>query len=99
MPRRGQGQRVPIPTQDEIAEAEALGREIVACSAVTFGPLKYMKVAFRNGDISTVSLGMLGGYRLLRALKTIVPDTPQVGVAHATETENGLQLQEGHMSE
>jgi hypothetical protein len=96
--RYGAGRRVPLPTKSEIDEAAKLGREIVACSALRYRPLIYMKVAFHNGDTSTVSLGTNGGFRLLRALKTIVPDTEHTGVAPATMGEFGLQLQEGDMS-
>lgn len=96
--RYGAGGRVPLPTRPEIDEANALDREIVACSAVKLGPLIYMKVAFHSGDISTVNLGTNGGYRLLRALKALVPDTEHTGVAQMTDGEFGLQLQEGHMS-
>jgi hypothetical protein len=99
MPRYGQGGRVPFPTPAEIAEADKLDREIVACSVETFGPLKYIKVAFHNGDTSTVQLGTNGGYRILRALKAVVPDTPHVGTATVERTEKGYRLQEGHMSD
>ncbi|MGA8714053.1 MAG: hypothetical protein WB647_13675 [Roseiarcus sp.] len=36
----GQRGRVPIPTNEEIAEAEDLHREIVAVSAIQYGPLR-----------------------------------------------------------
>jgi hypothetical protein len=94
----GSGGKVPLPTKSEIDEAHALDREVVACSAVRYGPMTYMKVAFHNGDTSTVWLGSNGAFRLLRALKAIVPDTPHVGASLLSEIENGHSLQEGHMS-
>ena len=96
----GQGGRVPIPTQEEIDEAHALNREIVAVSAVSNGPMNYMKFAFHNGDTSTVWLGTNGAFCLLEALKTLFPRheerpaSPVVG----RKTETGLEIQSGHMS-
>lgn len=96
--RRGQGERVPFPTNPEIEEANEKDREIVACSAVKLGPLTYMKVGFHNGDTSTVYLGIDGAVHMLRALKALVPDTPHIGVAQMTTGDRGRQLQEGYMS-
>jgi len=91
---RGRGGRVPVPTDSEFREAIDLDREIVACSAKRFGPLIALKVAFHNGDTSTVSVSTAGGFHLLRALKAIVPDGPTVGAAALS----GDEIQEGHMS-
>ncbi len=67
----GQRGRVPIPTNEEIAEAEDLHREIVAVSAIQYGPLNYMKFAFRNGATSTASLGTEGALSLFEALTAV----------------------------
>jgi hypothetical protein len=96
--RYGQGARVPIPTEEQIAGADAQENEIVACAALMKGPLLYMNIAFHNGYISTVAVGPAGGPRLLRALKALVPDGPTTGVSEVTEGDRGREVQEGHMS-
>lgn len=99
---RGQGERVPIPTKEEIDEAIRLDHEIVAVSVKQIALMTYMKFAFHNGDTSTVSIGIgnLGGFRLFEALKTLFPEhaiTPGSAVViHKSET--GLEIQSGHMS-
>jgi hypothetical protein len=98
--RHGQGERVPIPTTDEIADVILEDREIVAVSAVKYGPLIYMKFAFHNGDISTAALGPNGQLRLIEALKVLLPEhaeSPAAGVIKL-ETERGFVIQSGHMS-
>ena len=97
----GQSGRVPIPTNEEIAEAEDLHREIVAVSAVQYGPLNYMKFAFRNGATSTASLGADGALSLLEALTALFPDHREWAEADLTKrmTASGrLEIQSGHMS-
>jgi len=98
--RRGQGDRVPLLTKDEIDEAVRLDREIVAVSAVQFGPSIYMKFAFHNGDTSTVSLGTPGGFHLIEALKTLYPRhaEPRASPVKERKTETGIELQSGRMS-
>lgn len=98
MPRYGQGDKVPFPTDEEVLESMASEREIVACSAVRDGPSIYMKVAFHSGDISMVSLSVDGAFRLLRVLKALVPDTPAVGEAHVIQVGGRPAVREGHMS-
>lgn len=98
----GQGGRVPIPTNEEIAEAEELHREIVAVSAIQYGPLNYMKFAFRNGATSTASLGADGALSLLEALTSLFPDRPEGPEVNATKrmTASGrLEIQSGHVSD
>lgn len=92
--RRGQGERVPIPTDEDLRGAISLDRVIVACSGKRYGPLIVLTVALHNGDISTVALDVAGGFRLLRALKALIPDGPSVGAASLT----GDGVQEGNMS-
>ena|SRR5208283_2680238 len=98
--RRGQGDRVPIPTKEEIDEAIRLDREIVAVSAKQLGPLIYMKFAFHNGDTSTVSLGTNGGRHLLAALRIFFPEAAErrASGVKVRNTETGLEIQSGHMS-
>jgi hypothetical protein len=97
----GQGGRVPIPTNEEIVEAEELHREIVAVSAIQYGPLNYMKFAFRNGVTSTASLGADGALSLLQALTALFPDHLERSEVNATQrmTASGrLEIQSGHIS-
>jgi hypothetical protein len=96
--RRGRGGRVPLPTRAEMREAVEQDREVVACSGVKDGPQIFLKVAFHNGDISTVYLGPTGSLRLLMALKALVPDGPIISASQTTKTETGFTVQEGHMS-
>ncbi|MGA9847776.1 MAG: hypothetical protein WBQ45_09065 [Roseiarcus sp.] len=98
----GQRGRVPIPTNEEIAEAEDLHREIVAVSAIQYGPLNYMKFAFRNGATSTASLGSEGALSLLEALTALFPDHPaglEADAAKRMTVSGRLEIQSGHMSE
>ncbi len=93
--------RVPIPTNEEIEEAEDLHREIVAVSAIQYGPLNYMKFAFRNGATSTASLGPDGALSLLEALTALFPDHPERLVADSSKrmTASGrLEIQSGRIS-
>jgi hypothetical protein len=100
--KRGQGDRIPVPTKEEIDEAILRDHEIVAVSVKQIALMTYMKFAFHNGDTSTVSLGIgtLGGFRVFEALKILFPEhgtTPASGVVvHRSET--GLEIQSGHMS-
>jgi hypothetical protein len=100
--QRGHGDRPSIPSKEEIDEAIRLDREIVAVSIKQIALMTYMKVAFHNGDTSTVSLGIgnLGGFRLLEALKKAFPEhlsTPASGVI-VRKSDTGLEIQSGHMS-
>jgi hypothetical protein len=94
--RYGQGEHVPVPTDEQIFAADAQENEIVACSALKRGPLLYMSIAFRNGYISTVAMGPDGGLHLLRALKALVPDGPITGVSEMIRGARGVEVQEGY---
>jgi len=96
--RRGEAGHVPLPTKTETDEAHKLHREVVACSAVKYGPLIYMKVAFHNTGTSTVYLDEDGALHLLRALKALVPDNPDIDASPVITTAQGPAVQEGHMS-
>jgi hypothetical protein len=96
--RQGQGGRVPIPTEEDLKSAMLKERVIDACSGAKFGPLIALNIAFRTGDIATVCFDGPGAFHLLRALKSLVPDTSHTGVALVHEGPSGPQVQEGHMS-
>jgi hypothetical protein len=94
--------RVPIPTKEEIDEAVRLDREVVAVSAIQNGPVAYMKFAFSNGEASTVSLGTVGAFNLIEALKTLYPKHEQrpASPVQSRKTETGgLEIQSGHTSD
>jgi hypothetical protein len=97
MLRRGQGERVPPPTQEQFKEAVALDRAIDACSGVSFGPLIAMNIAFRNGDISTVCLDQIGALHLVDALKILFPGIESPPASSARRLPGGA-VQAGHMS-
>jgi hypothetical protein len=98
--RHGQGGRLPIPTEAELAEAISLDREVVACSGKRFGSLIAVTVAFHNGDISTVSLDEHAALCLFAALKALFPaiESASASPARIRETESGVEVQCGHMS-
>src|ERR1700682_5659162 len=97
MLRRGQGGRVPLPTPEQFKDAVALDHEIDACSGVPFGPLIAMNIAFRNGDISTVSLDEVGALHLVDALKVLFPGIESPPASSAIRLPGGA-VQAGHMS-
>ncbi len=94
----GHGGRVPLPTNEEIAEAEELHREIVAVSGIQYGPLNYMKFAFRNGATSTASLSADGALSLLEALTALFPDhtVRPAGLKKRMTASGRLEIQSGY---
>lgn len=98
--RRGQGDRVPIPTTADLSEAISLDREIVACSGKRFGPLIALTVAFHNADKSTVCLNEYAALCLLGALKALFPgiESSPASPARVRGTEGDVEVQCGHMS-
>jgi hypothetical protein len=97
MLRRGQGGRVPLPTEQQFKEAHALDRAIDACSGVSFGPLIAMNIAFRNSDISTVYLDRVGALHIVDALKILFPGIEAPPASSAIRLPEG-GVQAGHMS-
>jgi hypothetical protein len=95
--RRGQGGRVPYPTQDEINEAALQDNSVQACSGIRYGQLIVLKVAFRNGNISTVYSDRLGVRNLLAVLKALIPNSELVPASRLTDGPLGPQTQQGHM--
>ena len=100
MMRRGQGDRLPIPTQDEFQQAVLNDSEIVACSGRKEGPLAALCVALNTGATATVSVDELGAVYLVATLKALFPgcDTPTASPAVLTPIENGIGVQAGHQS-
>ncbi len=98
--RRGQGERLPVPTPDEYASASAEGREIAACSGLKSGPLSVMKLACHNGDTATVCVDEYAALCLSEALKAFFPTlaTAPASPAKVDRTEAGIEVQAGHMS-
>jgi hypothetical protein len=47
--RRGQGERLPIPSADDLGAAVAEGREIAACSGLKQGPQAVLIIALDSG--------------------------------------------------
>jgi hypothetical protein len=92
--RRGQGQRLPIPTEGEHQNALLQEHEAVAYSAKRYGVWIALKVGFHNGDTSTVSLDETAAIRLVQVLKALVPNVEAISPARVTD--GGVR--EGHMS-
>lgn len=95
-----QTSRLPIPTLDELAEASAEEREIVACSALKHGSLIALRLGLRNKGTATVTLNDVGGFYLLEALKVLFPNAGSrpASPVKVTETPTGMEIQVGHMS-
>jgi hypothetical protein len=89
---------MPVPTKEDITAAVSQEREIVACSAVRYGPLIALSIALHNGDTATVILEPVGRHNLLSALKALVPDLESIVAAPVTNGDLGPQVQTGHMS-
>ena len=89
--------RVPYPTKDAFNEAVASDREIIACSAVPYGPLTAMNIAFRSGDISTVYIAELGALNLAKALTALFPSIESAPASPVRRYAAG-RLVAGHMS-
>jgi hypothetical protein len=90
--------RVPLPTKAEmVASAQRPEFEIVACSGVRQSPLICMNVAFRTGNISTVSLDEMSARHLLAALKCLFPRAAEILAAPSIETEFEIAVQAGHL--
>jgi len=99
--RRGRGDRLPVPTLEELNEASASEREIVACSGLRYGPLIALKLACHNGDTATVCLDTVGRFYLLEALKALIPQgdqSPPASPVKVRGTPEGVEIQVGHMS-
>jgi hypothetical protein len=96
--QRGQGERVPFPTDDEITTAIDRGREIVAYSAVRYGALIALNIACNNGDTATAILDPVGQSHLLSVLKALIPDIDSIRAAPVTRGELGPQARAGHQS-
>jgi hypothetical protein len=98
--RRGQGDRLPIPTEDEFEKAVVSESEIVACSGRREGPLAALCMALNSGHTATVCVDELSAVQLVAALKALFPgcDTPPASPAVLTEIENGIGVQVGHQS-
>ena len=94
----GQTRRVPIPTEGEMMEAIAEGREVVGCSAVRYRSLIVLKIAYRNGGIATVCLDPVERSHILRALKALAPELGTAAAAAVTIGALGPQVQLGEMS-
>src|SRR5258706_9533521 len=54
--RRGHGERLPVPSLQDLNEVSAAGHEVVACSALRYGPRSVKSIACHSGDIATVCL-------------------------------------------
>jgi hypothetical protein len=99
--RRGQGERLPVPTLQELNEAMTTGLQIVACSGLRSGPLIALKLGCHNGGIATVYLDVIGRHYLLEALKVLVPradQSPPASPVIRRETPDGIEIQVGYMS-
>jgi hypothetical protein len=96
--RRGQGGRLSIPTESQLAEQIEEGREIVACSGARFGPLSALSIVCHNADIATLGLDEYAAGCLVGVLKALFPDSEKVRATVVTEGVNGVQAQAGHMS-
>lgn len=94
-----QGDRVPLPTKDELMLAFTENREIVACSGVRQSPLICMNVAFHRTGISTIIVGEMAGRHLLAALKALFPSAADIPASPAIETEFEIAVQAGHLSD
>jgi hypothetical protein len=98
--RRGQGERMPVPTKAEFEQAVIDDCEIVACSALKSGPIAALAMALNNGGTATVCVTELGAVRLVATLKALFPgcDSPPGSPTIITKTEDGIAVQAGHMS-
>src|SRR5690349_7530503 len=96
--QRGQGERVPFPTDGEITAAIEQGREIVACSAIRYGNLIALNIACDNGDTATTILDPVGQSHLLSVLKALIPDFESTRAAPVMTGELGPQARAGHQS-
>lgn len=54
MPRPKSRIHPPLPSQNEIDDAQNEEREVVALSAYTIGQLLFLRVVFRTGHTSTI---------------------------------------------
>lgn len=93
-----QRRRLKVPTLAEMTKAETEEREIVACSGKRYGPLIYLKLACRNGDIGTVTLSTVGKGLLVTALTALLSpeELSQPGfLAEVQRTDNGCEVQAG----
>ncbi len=69
MMRRGQGDRLPIPTHVEFEKAVVSEGEIVACSGRKEGPLAALCMALNNSYTATVCVDELGAVNSGRDLE------------------------------
>jgi hypothetical protein len=92
-----QGDRVPLPTNDEMLFAMQERHEIAACSGAGSWPMIGMNIFFRNGDNSIVLVDELGAGFLLATLKALFPKLADIPAARVRETECGSGVQEGHI--
>lgn len=100
MMRRGQGGRLPIPTQEEFKRVVVGESEIVACSGRRKGPLGALCMALNRGHTATVCVDELSAVILVATLKAMFPgcDKPVASLAIVTQIENGIGVQAGHQS-
>jgi hypothetical protein len=98
--RRGHGERLAVPTLQDLNEVSAAGHEVVACSALRYGPLSVVSIACHSGDVATVCLDEYAALCLFEVLKVLFP---AIAAAPASpvkvqKTESGMGLQAGHVS-
>jgi hypothetical protein len=101
MMRRGQGERVPIPTIEDLEHAIMGEMEMAACSGLRHGPLAVMTLALNSTATATVCVDELSALHMCEALKALFPNiaTPVASPAKVTRLDNGdVAVQVGHQS-
>jgi hypothetical protein len=99
--RRGHGERLPVPSLQDLTEVSAAGHEVVACSALRYGPRSIMSIACHSGDIATVCLDEHAAFCLFEVLKVLYPAIASAPASpvKVQKTESGIGLQAGHVSD
>jgi hypothetical protein len=108
IPRRSSARRrlaerrlLPVPSLQDLTEVSVAGHEVVACSALRFGPRSVMSIACDSGDITTVCLDEHAALCLFEVLKVLYPAIASAPASpmKVQKTESGIGLQAGHVSD